>query len=173
METTANAALIEACRHKQSAFVEEDENNAFCEALYQDFLAETRQEEERRLFGDDDLFEHEEYPRRAPLTEARKAALRAQGKETPDEYKERKAHVAREKVQRAVRAEEENEKRKAQDELPVVAKPTLEFRLALQQARHPRCTAAWSASRRTPRSRRRPRRHVRCRRPDRAAGRWR
>jgi DNA-binding transcriptional regulator YiaG len=135
METTANAALIEACRHKQSAFVEEDENNAFCEALYQDFLAETRQEEERRLFGDDDLFEHEEYPRRAPLTEARKAALRAQGKETPDEYKERKAHVAREKVQRAVRAEEENEKRKAQDELPVVAKPTLEFRLALQQAR--------------------------------------
>lgn len=133
METTANAELIEACRQKQRAFIEEDADKAFSEAVYQDMLTDMRLEEERDAFEYDDLFDCED--RRAPLTEARKTELRAQGKETPDEYKERKARVAREKVQRAVRADEQKEIRKAQEELPVVAKPTLEFRLALQQSR--------------------------------------
>lgn len=137
METTANAELIDACRQKQRDFVEEDENKAFAKFVYQDMLDDMRREEEREMFEYDDdhrdMFDCE--VRRLPLSEARKAELRAQGKETPDEYKARKARVAREKVERAVRAEAQKEDKKAREELPVVAKPTLEFRLALQQAR--------------------------------------
>jgi DNA-binding transcriptional regulator YiaG len=135
METTTNAELIDACRRKQRAFIEEDADKAFAEIVYQDMLTDMRLEEEREMFeyDDRDMFDCED--RRLPLTEARKAELRAQGKETPDEYKARKARVAREKVERAVRAEAQKEDKKAREELPVVAKPTLEFRLVLQQAR--------------------------------------
>jgi DNA-binding transcriptional regulator YiaG len=137
METTVNAELIDACRQKQRDFVEEDADKAFAEVVYQDMLNDMRREEEREMLEYDDehrdMFDCE--VRRLPLSEARKAELRAQGKETPDEYKARRARVAREKVERAKRVEEDKEVKKAREELPVVAKPTLEFRLALQQAR--------------------------------------
>jgi DNA-binding transcriptional regulator YiaG len=137
MRTTANAKLVDDCREKQSEY----ERKEFEETLLQRemldaIMADMRDEYEAEMRaeygGGDDVWDEMDAPRpRGPMPQSVKDKLRAQGKETPDDYARRRQQVAAQKVER----EKQKEAKKEHDELPVQAKPTIEFRLMLQQAR--------------------------------------
>lgn len=130
METSLNRQLINACRTKQ----EEDEWKEFEQQTLEALLLEEDEAYDpfQRMFDDDDA-SFPEY--RGPLSEKRKAELRAMGKETPDEYKQRQRRVAEARTERFVAKAEQKEEKQAFQELPVIAKPPREFRLLLQQSR--------------------------------------
>lgn len=135
METTVNEELVQACRKKQQDYMYQDMDKEFMELVMNELEEEFAMEEMRQeaaFWGKED-WEERVRPRvpSGPLPQHALDRLRAQGKETPQEYKARRARVAQLKQDRAV----EKEEKKAHDELPVPPKPTVEFRLALQQAR--------------------------------------
>lgn len=127
--TTANAALVDACRAKQrdhqlkelaeimmSSLVEDDMLGDYCG---------------RGGYDEDDFI----MPQPRPVSAATAANCRARGVETPGEYEARRAHNAEVRAQRARERVQHKEEREAFNELPVQAKPTMDFRKLLQQKR--------------------------------------
>jgi DNA-binding XRE family transcriptional regulator len=131
METSVNRRLINACRTKQdNDKYEELERQALESLMLEEDPVYSVWEERDDDWGDASIPEY-----RGPLSEKRKAELRAAGKETPDEYKARQRRVIEARIERTVSKAEQKEANEAFKELPVIAKPPREFRLMLQQTR--------------------------------------
>lgn len=129
--TTVNAELVDKCRQKQEDYATEDMHRAFAEMCSRDIEDDWNREERGEEHLDD-----EDWPQQRSLPLSTLYKLRSQGKETPSEFTHRRAIEAEQRMNQRITREEEKERKKEQQELPVVAKPTVEFRIMLQQARN-------------------------------------